>query len=98
MYSRIFLFTLNFNLKLNEKSINNLKQLDPFDWITINYPWPKNSHFLIPINQRLLRLKYYEDFLTNSARSSTSSEDNNLQTTLIERDQNKSNNQQQLVS
>ena len=80
---------------MNEKSINNIKQHDPYEWVTNNYAWPKCSNNLIPTSQRLLRLKYFEDFLTNSTRSSTSSsEENNLHHTIIENGQSNSNNQQ----
>ena len=68
-----------------------------------NYVWPKNSHCLLPISQRILRLKFYENLLTNGARTSTSSDDSSLRNNMTENDQNNNNNtthtnNQQLVS
>ena len=83
---------------MNEESVSILKQSDPLDWVLTNYAWPKSTYCLVPISQRLLRFKFYENLLTNGARSSTSSDDSHMHNTIVERDQTTSANNQQLVS
>ena len=83
---------------MNEFSNINVKQIDPFDWIISNFPWPKSVTNAIPPAQRLLRLKIYNNYLLNSARSSASSDDSDIaQNTVIDA-VNDSNSNQQLVN
>lgn len=79
-------------LILSESS-QSLKLSDPVEWLVSNYPWPKNTgaNCGVPISQRLFRLKLYDNYLTNSARSS-SSDESDIQNTVIETGVNNSNN------
>lgn len=62
------------------------QQHDPVEWIISNYPWPRSSATgAIPISQRLLRLKLYDNFLAAySARSSSSDESEPQANTVME--------------
>lgn len=60
---------------MNEKHRFNLNQMDLTEWIVHNYIWPKNENN-IHIQQRLLRVKYMSDIITN--RISSSSDDSEL--------------------
>lgn len=75
---------------INDSSNLNLKQNDPVDWIIKNYPWPKSQNF-VPLNLRFLRLKLYECFLSKSVRSSSSSDDSDLNNVQIENTENSPN-------
>lgn len=88
---------LKMKLILSESSNSSIKQHDPIDWLINNYPWPKNPANTVQVGQRLLKLKLYDNFLANSARSS-SSDESEPQNTVVEANMANNNSHQHLVS